>query len=781
MHRRALAIAVSALVLVLFGVAFVRIQPAGVARVTRSGSAVSVASNRIAFAPPFGSRPCLVPLQGERLLFQRTMPVRLGGEEFDLKINFAYEPPQSLPPGWPESDWCASLAAVVAHAIPNQPLDDPRAAELRISNELQRALAALNLKTTSVSARLQLPPGWERTRPVPEVAKLAGASRPVLFIGLDGADWQLLDDYVASGAMPNLARLVHEGSSGFLETEHPPLSPIVWTTMMTGVSPLEHQILDFTHFNPATNQKEPITSYERAVPAIWNMATIGGKSAAVFGLWATYPAEPVHGLVVSDRLFTFLFTESNPPPGLVYPPAREAWARATVAAAEKSVDFAAMHRYLPWLTEAESKELANESDPYAKPGSALRRILIETEVYDRLANQYLASTIPDLTIVYIQGTDSIGHEFAPLAPPKQPGVSDADYERYHQVPELYFRRIDQFLGSMMRIAERNHAVVMLASDHGFRWKEGRPVTLSSVATATAAKWHRNEGIYLLWGLSIAPSNGHSGKGALRQVCATLLDLCALPRDAHAQQPPLTPPRPAQTVDYRKWYQPVPPPAAAPHTAAASDEELAKLKALGYIGSSESTAPRPSGVSSTKTAGAYNNAGLILKHDNRIPEAIESFQRALKIDPNLASAAWNLSDLLFSRNERIDEADELLLRALQNGLPEAPSYVIERAIKYQRSGRADRSLHLLEGAVARAGDNPELRMFRGRYRVELHDCAGALADFQAAERLRPNDAIALASAGLAQMCLGDRAGAQESFQRSLAINPNQPMLRQYLQQ
>src|SRR5712692_1045279 len=76
------------------------------------------------------------------------------------------------------------------------------------------------------------------------------SARPVLFIGLDGADWQLLDDYMARGAMPNLAALVREGTSGILETIHPPRSPLVWTTMMTGVGPLDHGILDFIQFDP---------------------------------------------------------------------------------------------------------------------------------------------------------------------------------------------------------------------------------------------------------------------------------------------------------------------------------------------------------------------------------------------------------------------------------------------------------------------------------------------------------------------------------------------------
>ena len=156
----------------------------------------------------------------------------------------------------------------------------------------------------------------------------------MIFLGLDGADWQLLDSYIRDGNMPNLARLVAEGTSGTLETLHPALSPLIWTSMMTGVDPLAHGILDFTRYKPGTQTKEPITSDERRVPAIWNMAGWGGRSVAVFGMWATYPAEPVNGLMVSDRLFTFLFKEAEPPEGVVTPREHEAWARAIVQQAE---------------------------------------------------------------------------------------------------------------------------------------------------------------------------------------------------------------------------------------------------------------------------------------------------------------------------------------------------------------------------------------------------------------------------------------------------------------
>ena len=121
----------------------------------------------------------------------------------------------------------------------------------------------------------------------------------IVFIGLDGADWHYLDSLMAAGVMPNLAQLVHSGQRAPLLTQQPPLSPLVWTTMMTGVSPLEHRILDFTRYNPSSRALEPITSDERAVPAIWNMALAKGKRAAVFGMWATYPPEP--GIVLTDR------------------------------------------------------------------------------------------------------------------------------------------------------------------------------------------------------------------------------------------------------------------------------------------------------------------------------------------------------------------------------------------------------------------------------------------------------------------------------------------------
>ncbi|MEK6374349.1 MAG: alkaline phosphatase family protein [Acidobacteriota bacterium] len=768
------------IVLAALATIFIRIQPRGQATIFRRGDRLTLRAQRIYIRPLAYHSRCRAPIAGGGLtLDTNDEGVSATGDEFPVRVRFTYQLPAAVPRNWQPNDWCMALDGEVGGTIHRwaagesaDALLDRRAAGDRAAAVIAREVAAV--RPANVSVRIELPPGFERLRAVEDVAAHARRTRPVIFIGLDGADWELLDTYMQSGAMPVLKRLVAEGAGGVLETEHPPLSPILWTTMMTGAGPLEHEILDFTRFNPVTHEKEPITSDERRAPSIWNMATAGGKQTAVFGLWATYAAEPVHGINVTDRLANFLYTDAQKPAGVVYPPSRQSWAEAMVDEAERSVTAERLRRYLPSLTDAEVGALAKVENPYAQPDAALRRILVETEIYRRLSSDYLAGrrALPDLSIIYLQGTDTIGHVFAPFAPPKQPEVSQADYERFHAVPERYFREVDALLGEYVAIATRHGAVLLIASDHGFRWREGRPTSISSTATATAAKWHRNEGIYLLWGPGIQPMPNHLLRGGVRQVCATLLALAGLPAAANTTAP-LAPAIASPTsIDYRRHFTSAAPP-PAPASNQASSEEIAKLRALGYIGSTESTRPATA-TGETKTAGAYNNEGLILRQQHRIDDALRAFARARAIDPRYASAMWNESETLFDAGRDVDRADALLIEAMKSGLSDGVKFVIARSIAYNRSGRAARALALIDASVSAFPDDPELRLFRGRYRMDRHDCAGALEDFRAVTRARPNDALAWASTGFAQMCVGDADGGRESLARAHQLDPRIPL-------
>jgi tetratricopeptide (TPR) repeat protein len=448
--------------------------------------------------------------------------------------------------------------------------------------------------------------------------------------------------------MPNLAALVRSGDKRVLLTQHPPLSPLVWTTMMTGVSPLQHRILDFTRFNPVTRMREPITSDERAVPAIWNMASAKGKKVGVFGMWATDPPESVNGIIVSDRQIHAQCSDNN------------VWNR----------------------TEC------------------------ETAATLRVSKEWIAKNQPDLAIVYFQGTDIAGHLFAPS------GGNPA-----------YFRRVDDQIIAVYRdIAKRIGATLIIASDHGFDWNTKCPPE-SSTAVPTAAKWHRDEGIFLRWSPhrqllpSITPTTLR-----VDQICPMLLDALKLPHDLD---------------EYRRGWHRV----APPTSAANSSEDVKKLTALGYIGSNEPT-QGPAGT--TRTSGSFNNEGVILREQHRDDEALTAFQNALRVDPLSASAMWNLSDLLRHLKRDPQRADALLDTAIEID-PKEPRWLLAR----------------------------------GRYALERHDCAAAREDFTKAIPLQPDNALLYASLGAAEGCLGNEAAAREAFRHSLALDPNQPEIARLL--
>ena len=620
--------------------------------------------------------------------------------------------------------------------------------------------------------------------------------RPVLFVGWDGADWQLLDLYLKDGAMPNLAALVREGRSGVLLTIQPPLSPLVWTTMMTGVSPLVHGILDFTRFHPGSGEREPITRAERRVPALWNMAGMAGRSSAVFGLWATWPAEPVDGLLVSDRLFSFQSPEATPPPGVVYPPAEEAWARDTLAKTEREVGFTAVHAYLPWLTAAAYQHLLAQPDPYAQPAAALRRILVETAVYDRLATGWLARHRPDLTVVYFQGSDAIGHVFAPYAPPRQPAVSAEDYARYSGVPRAYFADLDRRLGGyrQARRGEGRRPPARL----GPRFPLGGG---AARAPGERRRGHRR---------ALAPRGGDlPALGTRNRAPARGRRRACRARQRHPgrsdpPRPPRPPPRrgalraaarrhPALESGgvagpLRRLLPARTPGSRRPTLRGLGGDRQAQVAGLCGVrrAGPRSDAPAAPGTpDATRTAGSFDNEGLLLRAAGRTAEARAAFERALARDPANAAALANLSDLLAqgtpSSDRDRDRADALLVQALAAGLPDGVERVLARVAADRRAGAAERGLGLLDRTIAALPERPEPRLLRGRLRLERQDCRGALADFSVAATARPENALAWGSAALARLCLGDRAGAVRDLRRSLALDPHQPEIARALAQ
>ena len=208
------------------------------------------------------------------------------------------------------------------------------------------------------------------------------------------------------------------------------------------------------------------------MPAIWNVASASGLSVGVVGWWATHPAEIVNGFFVSDHASPILF-EGVPRRGVVFPESLATGVEQTVAR-----EGAVTNEQLARFVGIPLGELAAErSSPQGLSNDLvlLVRAIGATRAVSRIARELYDRSLPDLTMLYFEGTDVVGHLFASEVPPRMRCVTDADFSRYSGTVDEYYALVDRVLGQWMRRARRTE-----------RPSSSRRTTVSSGATTDPA-------------------------------------------------------------------------------------------------------------------------------------------------------------------------------------------------------------------------------------------------------------------------------------------------------
>ena len=124
----------------------------------------------------------------------------------------------------------------------------------------------------------------------------------ILIIGWDAADWMMIDPLIAKGKMPNLEKLIGNGVRANLGTLEPKLSPLLWTSITTGKTANKHGILNFVEPKPDGSGLRISRATTRKTKALWNIFSQAGFKTNVAGWYASHPAEPVNGIVISNVL-----------------------------------------------------------------------------------------------------------------------------------------------------------------------------------------------------------------------------------------------------------------------------------------------------------------------------------------------------------------------------------------------------------------------------------------------------------------------------------------------
>jgi hypothetical protein len=232
----------------------------------------------------------------------------------------------------------------------------------------------------------------------------------VLLLGLDGILAEEFDYLLARGSLPAMARLVEEGAVVASYRHAVDLEPAeFWTTVATGVGGERHGVRALDSFRPlglrtalarsgpwrlwwsavavplGLAEHRPLLANRRTAFTFWELSARGGAPAAVVDWWATFPPEPLAGLVVSHGAFQLLLDGHS----------------GAVAPADRAADLARLARAIEpgpageTLAAALPEKLARE---------LLRRAVLPDRFYREVA-RIEAAKRPQAMALYLPAID----------------------------------------------------------------------------------------------------------------------------------------------------------------------------------------------------------------------------------------------------------------------------------------------------------------------------------------------------------------------------------------
>ena len=533
--------------------------------------------------------------------------------------------------------------------------------------------------------------------------------RRVILLGFDSCDPDLVDQFIREGKLPNFARMRREGAYGPLRSIQPTLSPVVWTTIATGMPPQRHGILDFVVKTPTG--PVPVTSKMVQADRVWDLLSRRGEKVGVVGWLVTDPAEPVNGFMVTDRIghLAFEYLYGRPPESTAKTWPRELAAEiADEVVDAKDVTLSRIRPFLDITDKEYDAAFSEEFDPRNRVNN-LRLTLATAETMRNVGERLYTEKKPRFFACYFEAMDAISHLFMPYSPPKSPHVPADLYMKYRSAVEAAYVWHDRVLGGFMDLADAD-TTIFVVSDHGFKSGDIRMAESSDFHAKTGAQWHRQYGVFYAWGNGV--KRGASVGGAsVYDITPTLLASMGYPVSEEMRRPRGQEPArvleevfegglPYETVP--TWRGETRRDEVAgmrveekSQTARTPEEEdhLRKLEALGYTGGDRSNMDTTglNKVSAFLSQGqldaAYEEAKKVVETD-RTPMALDTFAETCL------------------RTGRLEEAEKTIEESLEKN-PGGPPALMLRARTQVAHGEFEKAELTVRNALLLKNDAPNV--------------------------------------------------------------------------
>ena len=313
-----------------------------------------------------------------------------------------------------------------------------------------------------------------------------------LIVGLDGATLDAIEPLARDGRLPNLARLLREGTSARMRSTIPPMTLPAWSSFLTGSNPGRHGIVDFVRRIPGTYDLEFANSTHRRVPTMHRILSDRGARVASIAVPTTYPPEKIDGVVIAGFDSPIALGADA---SFVHP--RAEWA-------EIVARFGGM-------------AFADFQEIDVGPGwhdHALKSLLAEIPRKEGIGRWLLSRERWDLFMVMFGETDTVSHHFWRYADPRSPRRPKDVAAHLADAIAAVYARCDEALGRL--IDEAQPEIVVIASDHGFGGAGDEVIYLNRFLESRG--WLRYRG-------SHRPVSGlRSGSGLVDRAKAAALNL-----------------------------------------------------------------------------------------------------------------------------------------------------------------------------------------------------------------------------------------------------------------
>ena len=168
--------------------------------------------------------------------------------------------------------------------------------------------------------------------------------------------------------------------------------------------------------------------------------------------------------------------------------------------------------------------------------------------------------------------------------------------------------------------------------------------------------------------------------------------------------------------------------------------------------------------------AYNNLGLALHRKNMLDEAIESYQKAVQLNPKYSDAYNNLADALSIKGQ-IKAAVSYYEKALLFN-PDCPDIYVNLGNVYLKTGHIEKSIRYFKKAQDMSNPNlPAIFNGLGNAFLSMNQYSEAISYFQKAMEHKPSDLNSYINIGVAQKDQGNFNEAMLWYEKALTLDPN----------